>query len=210
MEFDLSSKTGYGHHPQPLLIVISGPSGVGKDSVLDCLKERKLALTFVVTATSRPPRPGEVDGVDYFFISEAEFKRMIAEDEFIEHALVYDDYKGVPKKQIRQAMGIGQDVIMRVDVQGAATIKKIAPDALLIFLTTTSEEELIERLKARKTETPEKLKKRIETARLELERIDEFDYRVVNEEGCLGTAVETIISILEAEHHAVNPRKVKL
>jgi guanylate kinase len=210
MEFDLSSENGYGHHPQPLLIVISGPSGVGKDSVLQSLKERQLALTFVVTATTRPPRPDEVDGVDYFFISETEFQRMIDEEEFIEHALVYDDYKGVPKEQIRQAMASGQDVVMRVDVQGAATIRKMAPEALLIFLTTNSEEELVERLKSRKTETPEKLKKRIDTARQELERIDEFDYRVVNEDSCLETTVDTIISILEAEHHAVKPRKVEL
>lgn len=206
----MSSETGYGHHPQPLLIVISGPSGVGKDSVLNSLKERGLEMSFVVTATTRPPRPEEVDGVDYFFISEAEFLRMIHEDEFIEHALVYGDYKGVPKAQIRQVMASGQDVVMRVDVQGAATIRKMAPEALLIFLTTNSEEELIERLKSRKTETTEKLKQRIETAREELKRIDEYDYRVVNEEDCLDAAVDTIIAILKAEHHAVKPRKVEL
>jgi guanylate kinase len=206
----LSDDTGYGHHPNPLLIVISGPSGVGKDSVLQCLKERELPLSFVVTATDRPPRPNEVDGVDYFFISKEEFQRMIEADEFIEYALVYDDYKGVPKEQIRKAMASGLDVVMRVDVQGAATIREIAPEALLIFLTTNSEEELIERLKSRKTETPEKLQKRIDTARKELKRIDEFDYRVVNEDGCLDTTVDTIIAILKAEHHAVNPRKVDI
>ena len=206
----MSNDTGYGYQPNPLLIVISGPSGVGKDSVLQCLKERELPLAFVVTATTRPPRPNEVDGVDYFFISEEEFQRMIDEDEFIEHALVYDDYKGVPKEQIRKAMSSGMDVVMRVDVQGAATIRKMAPEALLIFLTTRSEEELIERLKARKTETPEKMKKRIETARQELKRINEFDYRVVNEDSCLDVTVDTIIAILKAEHHAVNPRKVDI
>jgi guanylate kinase len=183
---------------------------VGKDSVLQCLKKRELPLSFVVTATDRPRRPNEVDGVDYFFISKEEFQRMIAADEFIEYALVYDDYKGVPKEQIRKAMASGLDVVMRVDVQGAATIREIAPEALLIFLTTNSEEELIERLKSRKTETPEKLQKRIDTARQELKRIDEFDYRVVNEDGCLDTTVDTIVAILKAEHHAVNPRKVDI
>lgn len=206
----MSNDTGYGHHPKPLLIVISGPSGVGKDSVLQCLKERDLPLHFVVTATDRPPRPNEVDGVDYFFISKEEFQRMIREDEFIEHALVYDDYKGVPKEQIRKAMASGMDVVMRVDVQGAATIREMAPDALLIFLTTRSEEELIERLKSRKTETPEKMQRRIDTAQQELQRIDEFDYRVVNEDSCLDIAVDTIVAILKAEHHAVNPREVEI
>jgi guanylate kinase len=209
MEFDLSCENGYGHHPNPLLVVISGPSGVGKDSVLQSLKERQLPLAFVVTATDRPPRPNEVDGVDYFFISKQEFQRMIDEDEFIEHALVYGDFKGVPKDQVRKAMASGLDVVMRVDVQGAATIREIAPDALLIFLTTNSEEELIERLKARKTETLEKLAKRIDTARDELKRIDEFDYCVVNADGDLEHAVDMIVAILEAEHHAVKQRKVE-
>jgi guanylate kinase len=183
---------------------------VGKDSVLQGLKERQLPLAFVVTATDRPPRPNEVDGVDYFFVSKQEFQRMIAEDELIEYALVYDDYKGVPKDQVRKAMASGLDVVMRVDVQGAATIREIAPDALLIFLTTNSEEELFERLRARKTETPEKLARRIETARHELQRIDEFDYCVVNADGDLEQAVDTIIAILDAEHHAVKQRKVEL
>lgn len=206
----MSSENGYGHHPQPLLVVISGPSGVGKDSVLQCLKQRQLPLAFVVTATTRKARPEEVEGVDYFFISMEEFQRMIDEDEFIEYALVYDDYKGVPKEQVRQAMASGLDVVMRVDVQGAATIQKKFPEALLIFLTTNSEEELIERLKGRKTETQEELDKRISAARDELKRIGEYDYRVVNSDGCLGNAVDAIVSILEAEHHAVNHRKVEL
>ena len=183
---------------------------MGKDSVLQSLKARELPLAFVVTATTRAPRPDEVDGVDYFFISKAEFQRMIDDDEFIEHALVYDDFKGVPKEQVRKAMASGLDVVMRVDVQGAATIRAMAPEALLIFLTTNSEEELVERLKARKTETPEKLARRIETARHELEQINHFDYRVVNAEGCLDQTVDTIVAILDAEHHAVNPRKVDL
>ncbi|MEN6408397.1 MAG: hypothetical protein ABFD44_01630 [Anaerolineaceae bacterium] len=134
------------YHPQPLLIVISGPSGVGKDALLQELRKRDLPLHFVVTATSRPPREGEVNGVDYWFVSVEEFERMIREDELLEHAVVYNQYKGIPKEQIRKAMESGKDVVLRIDVQGAATIRKLCPEALMIFLSTTTEEELKMRL----------------------------------------------------------------
>ena len=196
--------------PQPLLIVISGPSGVGKDSVIQRMKERNLPFHFVVTATTRPPRPGEKHGVDYFFISRAEFAAMIEQGELLEYAIVYDDYKGVPKEQVRQALASGKDVLMRVDVQGAATIRRICPDALLIFLTTQSEDEMVSRLQARQSESPEQLKLRIATARQELKRMDEFDYVVVNRQGQLDETVDTILAIIRAEHHRVHPRKVTL
>ena len=195
---------------EPLLIVISGPSGVGKDSVLQRMKERALPFHFVVTATSRPIRKGEVEGVDYFFLSPEEFARMIDEDEFIEYAVVYDDYKGIPKKQVREALDSGKDVLMRIDVQGAATVRELCPEAVLIFLTTDTEDELVVRLRARKSETPEGLKLRIATARKELERINEFDYVVVNREDKMQDAVETILSIIRSEHSRVQPRKVTL
>lgn len=201
---------GYGHTHEPLLIVISGPSGVGKDSVLLKMKERELLFHFVVTATTRPPRDNETHGVDYFFVSEEEFKRMLEADELLEHALVYDDYKGIPKQQVREALASGKDVVMRVDVQGASTIRSLEPDALLIFLTTSDEEELVNRLKARRTESPEKLKLRLETAHKEFERIGEFDYKVVNRENQLDEAVDTILAIIKAEHHRTVHRKVTL
>ena len=197
-------------HQQPLLIVISGPSGVGKDSVLQRMKGRNLPLHFVVTATSRPRREGELHGVDYFFVTPDEFKNMIARGELIEYALVYQDYKGIPKEQVQQALGSGRDVIMRIDVQGAATIRQLYPEALLIFLSTRSEEELIERLKARQTETPESLELRLATARKEMEQIDLFDYYVINANQHLEEAVDTIISIIHAEHHRTTPRRVSL
>lgn len=197
-------------HPQPLLVVISGPSGVGKDSVIARMKEMGLNVHFVVTATTRPARPEEVDGVDYFFLTSDQFAEMIDQGEFLEYAIVYNDYKGIPKEQVRQALASGKDVVMRVDVQGAATIRNICPGALLIFLTTQDEEEMVTRLKIRKTETPEGLKLRIATARQELKRIHEFDYVVVNREGQLEEAVDTILAILHAEHHRVNHRKVNL
>ncbi len=194
----------------PLLIVISGPAGVGKDSVLRRMKELGYPLHFVVTATDRPPRPGEVHGVDYFFLSTEEFLRLEREGELLEHAVVYGQHKGVPKQQVRDAFASGKDVIMRVDVQGAATIRKLAPEAVLIFLTAASEEELIRRLERRGTESPEQLAERIGKIRQEMECIRDFDYVVVNREGELDRAVAQIAAIIEAEHCRVHPRVVRL
>ena len=201
---------GFGRNIEPLLIVISGPSGVGKDTVLQRMKERHLPFHFVVTATTRPPRPTETEGVDYIFVSLEDFAEMIDKDELLEYAIVYNDYKGIPKKQVRQALESGQDVVMRVDVQGAATLRKLSPDAVQIFLTTENEDELVRRLQTRKTETADGLKLRIATARQELKRIDEFDYVVVNQEDRLDETVDGILAIIKAEHHRVNPRKVTL
>jgi guanylate kinase len=198
------------HKPQPLLIVISGPSGVGKDSVLQGLKRRNLPVHFVVTVTTRPRREDEAHGVDYFFVSKDEFAHMIEHEELIEYAIVYNDYKGIPKQQVREALASGQDVVMRVDVQGAATVRKLAPEAVLIFLTTESEDALVRRLKARQTETSENLSLRIATARQELKRAIEFDYVIVNADGHLDKTVDTVVAIIQAEHHRVNPRKVSL
>jgi len=198
------------HKPQPLLIVISGPSGVGKDSVLQGLKGRNLPMHFVVTATTRPRRAEEIHGIDYFFVSKDEFARMIEREELIEYAIVYSDYKGIPKQQVRDALASGKDVIMRLDVQGATTVRKLAPEAVLIFLTTESEESLVRRLKARQTETSENLSLRIATARQELKRAVEFDYVIVNADGRLDVTVDTMVAIIQAEHHRVNPRKVSL
>jgi guanylate kinase len=193
-----------------LLIVISGPSGVGKDTVLNRMKEIGLPFSFVVTATTRVKRSDEVDGADYFFVSSDEFARMIEHDELLEYAIVYNDYKGIPKKQVKKALTSGKDVIMRVDVQGAETVRSICPEALLIFLTTSSEEELIGRLKNRQTETDEGLNLRIATARKELERVDMFDYLVVNADQKLDETVDIILAIIKGEHHRVVPRRVTL
>ncbi len=197
-------------HPQPLLVVISGPSGVGKDAVVKAMQRRGHPFYFVVTMTSRPARAGEVDGVDYFFTSRENFERLAAEGEFIEYAVVYQDYKGIPKEQIRKAFQSGKDVILRVDVQGAATLRKMCPEALLIFLIPSNEEEWLQRLRNRKTETVESLALRIETARGELEQLSWFDYVVVNAEDRLDEAVDHIIAIITAEHLRVNPRKASI
>nr|HID12313.1 guanylate kinase [Anaerolineae bacterium] len=200
----------YEFETQPLLIVVSGPSGVGKDALLKRMKERGYPIHFVVTATDRPPRPGEVHGEDYFFLTTGEFTGMIEQGELLEYAVVYGQHKGVPKQQVREALASGKDVIMRVDVQGAATIRRLAPEAVLIFLTASSEEELEQRLRARGGDTPEQLQKRIATAREEMKRLPEFDYVVVNRDGELDQAVEDVLAIIRAEHCRVKPRVVRL
>jgi guanylate kinase len=200
----------FGPAEQPLLIVISGPSGVGKDSVLQRMKERGLPFHFVVTATTRPQRSEEKEGVDYIFVGREEFAEMIDKGELMEWAMVYGDYKGIPKAQVRKALASGKDVLMRVDVQGAATVRKISPEAILIFLTTTNEQELVDRLEKRKTDPAEDLKLRIATARQEFKRINEFDYIVVNRDNHLDETVDTVVSIIQAEHHRVEPRRVTL
>jgi guanylate kinase len=198
------------HRSEPLLIVISGPSGAGKDTVVQRMQERGLPFHFVVTATTRPKRPGESHGKDYWFVSKEEFADMIERNELIEYALVYGDYKGIPRAQVREALKSGQDVVMRLDVQGAETVRKLAPEALLIFITTESEDELVRRLQERKTETSDSLRIRIATARKELKRMEAFDYVIVNHDYQLDEAVETVSAIIRAEHHRVRQRKVDL
>lgn len=194
--------------PRPILVVISGPSGVGKDATLDLMKEQNQSFYFVVTATTRPRRPDEVEGVDYHFVSMSEFARMIEEDELLEYALVYNDYKGIPKQHVRDAIASGKDVIMRIDVQGAATIRKLIPNAVTIFLTTESEDELVRRLRQRKTEDEGKLAMRIATARAELDRVREFDYVVVNRTDRLEETAEQVRSIITAEKCRVDWKPV--
>ena len=196
------------HQSEQLLVVISGHSAAGKDTVIQRMKERDLQIHFVITATTRPARDDEQHGVDYFFVSHDEFARMIENDELIEYAIVYKDYKGVPREQVDSALASGKDVIMRVDVQGAASIRELYPEAILIFVTAQNEEELIRRLVDRKSESPEGLKLRIAMARNELKRIDDFNYLVVNQDSHLDETVDNIISIIDAEHHRVGGRKV--
>lgn len=191
--------------------MIAGPSGVGKDTIARGLIDRNPeSYYFVVTATTRPPREGEVHGVDYFFVSNDEFARMIDEDELLEWAIVYNDFKGVPKQQIRDALGSGRDVIMRVDVQGAATIRKLIPNAVFVFLSVESEGSMVRRLQERKSETDDQLSLRIATARKEMMRVDEFDYYVVNREGQPQQTVDVLRSIIEAERCKIERKPIVL
>ncbi|KAK4795481.1 hypothetical protein SAY86_013475 [Trapa natans] len=192
----------------PLIIVISGPSGVGKDAVIKRLREVRAGLHFVVTATSRAMRPGEVHGKDYYFISKEQFLSMVQQDELLEYALVYGDYKGIPKQQIREFMEKGNDIVLRVDIQGARTLRKILGNsAVFIFLVAESELTLVQRLIDRKTETKEGLLVRINTAREEVKHMKSFDYVVVNEEGKLENAVQMVESIIDAEKAKVHQRR---
>jgi guanylate kinase len=186
--------------PTPALpIIISGPSGVGKDAVIKQLQKKRPDMHFVVTATSRPMRPGEQDGVDYFFVTKEQFEEWIASDKLLEHAVVYGEYKGIPRKQVEDALENGSDVILRVDVQGAATMKRLLPEAVSVFIVAETEKELVERLVARKTEEGDRMRLRIETAREEMGRMGEFDYVVVNRDGKMEETVEGIESIVRAE-----------
>jgi len=195
---------------EPLLIVISGPSGVGKDSVVQRMIERGFPFHFVVTATTREKRENETNGKDYWFVSKDEFARMIEENELFEYAMVYGDYKGIPKWEVRDALASGQDVVMRVDVQGAESVRKLSSEALLIFITCENEQELERRLRQRKTETADSLSLRIATARKELQRIEAFDYVIVNQDFHLDDTVDKVRAIIAAEHLRVQHRKVTL
>jgi guanylate kinase len=212
MTVDQISETWYTklQNPRPLLVVISGPSGVGKDATIQRMRERGFPCHFVVTATTRPKRPGEVDGVDYLFMTEEAFVQMIAREGFLEHAIVYGQYKGIPKAGVRTALRSGKDVVIRVDVQGAATVRQLVPQAITIFLTAESEEALIERLRRRRTEDEAQLNRRIETARSELQHALEFKYRVVNRECALDDTVDRVLSIMEAERSRVDWQPVEL
>jgi guanylate kinase len=195
---------------KPLLILLSGTPGSGKDSVIRRMKERNVPFEFVVNVTSRPQRPDEVNGRDYTFVSETEFQEMIRNDELLEHAVVYNQHKGVPKRRVRDAIASGKDVVLRVDVQGAATIRRQCPEAVAIFLAASSEEELSGRLLRRGTDTAEQVDLRLRTARAEMQRIPEYDYVVVNADGRLDETVDTIAAILQAEHARAVPRKIDL
>lgn len=190
--------------PRPVLVVLSGPSGVGKDSIIQGLKQTNYPFYFVITATTRPKRSTEIDGVDYHFVTVGEFAEMIEDEDLLEYAVVYGDYKGIPKKHVREALASGQDVIMRIDVQGAATIRSLVPNAVTVFLTAESEDELVRRLRLRKTEEADQLKMRIVTARRELRRFTEFDYIVINREEQLEEAVKEVLSIIRAEKSRVD------
>ncbi len=195
---------------RPLLVILSGPSGVGKDSVMARMREMGVLFYQVVTAATRARRPGERDGADYHFVSMQRFAEMIEQGELLEHAVVYGDYKGIPKSEVRKGLASGLDVVLRVDVQGAATIRRMVPQAVTIFLVASSEEEMVRRLRTRSTEDPGMLAMRIATAREELRRLPEFDYVVVNREDQLDEAVQKVIAIMTAERCRVDWEPVQL
>ena len=196
--------------PPPLLVVLSGPSGVGKDAALAELKKLDRPWQFVVTATTRPQRPGERDGVDYIFLENDTFEKMKERDEFLECAQVYGRWYGVPRSQVRPGLHDGRDVILKVDVQGAATIRQLAPEAVFIFMVPGSLDELPRRLAQRMTESSPEMEIRLAVAREELARAEEFEYRVVNRDDSLDQAIADIDAIVTAEKCRIVPRLVQL
>jgi len=198
-----------GSSVNPLLIVLSGPSGVGKDAVLDGIKRRGYPLHYAVTATTRPRRKRETNGVDYHFVSKVEFEKMIEKSELLEWANVYGNLYGVPKSELQQAMDKGRDVIVKVDIQGAATIKKTVPQAVFIFLAPPSLEDLEKRLKQRKTESSIDLEVRMKAAEKEMNSLSMFDYVVVNHKDGIEQAISQIESIITAEKCRVKPRAIE-
>ena len=193
----------------PLLVVLSGPSGVGKDAALEGLKTLDRPWHFAITATTRPPRSGEQYGVDYIFLEPETFDKMKERDQFLECAEVYGRWYGVPRSQVRQSLKNGKDVILKIDVQGAATLRKIAPEALTIMLVPASYAELRNRLNQRMSESAPDLELRLQTAKEELAQTSQFDYRVINRDGGLEQAIAEIDAIITAEKCRVVPRVVQ-
>ena len=197
--------------PSPgLLIVLSGPSGVGKDTVLEQLRSKESRLLQITTVTTRLPRPKEVAGQDYHFVSEEDFQSMLDQGRFLEHAIVYGHSYGVPKDAVMEGLRNGCDVVLRTDVQGASTIKGLAPEALFIFLAPASEKELEARVRRRLTESHESHQLRLRTVKQEMKASEMFDYVVVNRKGELRSTIAEIRSILEKERGRIPPRRVLL
>jgi guanylate kinase len=204
------SETPFHLPSKPLLIVISGPSGAGKDAALSRMKKSGYPAQFITTVTTRPRRAGEKNNVDYHFVSVESFQKMLKKKELLEWANVYGNWYGVPKKPLQQALSKGQDTIVKIDTQGAATIKKIIPQAVFIFLMPPSMEELATRLKGRRTEPPPHLDLRLKTAEKEMKKLAMFDYVVVNRQDEVGRVVREIEAIITAEKHRVKPREISL
>ncbi len=193
----------------PLLIILSGPSGAGKDALLNRMKELKVPFDYVVTSTTRPPRASEKNGVEYNFVSESGFQEMLQRGDLIESAKVYGYWYGVPKHEVKQGLDAGKDLILKIDVQGAATIRNLLPGAVLVFLTLPSLEDYERRLRRRQTESNTDLKVRLGKVNEELRSMLMFDYVVVNRDDQLDAAVEQIRAIVTAEKCRVAPHVVQ-
>lgn len=185
-----------------LLIVISGPSGVGKGTVCKRLLSQNSNISLSVSATTRQARPGEIDKVSYYFITKEEFEEMVERGEFLEYAYVHGNYYGTPKKYVLDKVKSGQDVLLEIDIQGALKVKEIYPDGVFIFIMPPSMEELKKRIINRGTETEEAIAKRFEAAYKEIEYVFKYDYAVLNDE--VENAVKKIESIIDAERCKVS------
>ncbi len=179
------------------ILIISAPSGAGKSTLVELLLSQNKELFFSISHTTRPPRPGEMDGIEYFFVSEENFKRMIQEEEFFEWAQVHGYYYGTSKTMLKKAENRHSDLILDIDVQGAAKVKQILPEATSIFILPPSFEVLRERLQRRQKDTEQQIAKRIENARQEIQYCHQYDYIVINHE--LHAAFEDLSSIIRSQ-----------
>lgn len=195
---------------KPLFIVLSGPSGAGKDALLARMKETDYPLEYITTVTTRAQRAGERDNVDYHFISTEKFQGMVENNELLEWANVYGNWYGVPRQPVKQALEQGKDTIVKVDTQGAATIKKILPEATFILVVPPSKEELVTRLKERQTESPPDLSLRIKAVEEEIKQLPLFDYIIVNRRDKIDLAISDIKAIIAAEKCRVRAREIIL
>jgi len=188
--------TQKSHHKSPNLFVISGPSGVGKDTILNLMKKNYPSNHYVVTVTTREKRNNEVNGKDYFFVTNQKFQEMIDSDAFLEWANVYNNKYGVPKEQVNQALSENKNVIIKADIQGAKTIKEIMDGTKTIFINPPDISKLAEHLSSRMSESKESFTLRMETALQEIQSRNEFDYVVNNIEGKLEQTLEKINDII--------------
>ncbi len=195
---------------QPLVMVVSGPSGVGKDTILNRMKERRLPFKFITTVTTRQRREREAEGVDYHFLSMAEYEDLLNHGGLLESARVYGNWYGVPKQPVKEALSEGLDTVIKVDIQGAANIKKILPEAIFIFIMPPSADELYKRLTRRRTETTADLSVRLKTAEDEIKQMANFDYVVMNPCDDVESAIKDILAIVAAEKCRAQPRKITL
>ncbi len=196
--------------PGALLVVISGPSGVGKDAVIEALRRRPetRAMDYVVTYTTRARRAGELDGVSYHFVDAERFSAMRAAGELLEASEVHGHWYGTPRDQVVEGLILGRDVILKIDVQGARKVRRRVPQALLIFMVAPSPEDLAARLRGRATESADELELRQRDALRELARQSDYDYIVVNETDQVDRTAARIEEIIEAEHRAHPERRV--
>lgn len=182
-----------------LLVLVSGPSGTGKGTVCNLLREKHPELAYSISATTRQPRPGEVDGVNYYFYDKAKFEAMIEAGELLEWANVYGNYYGTPKQAVLDRLEAGEDILLEIDTQGALNVMETMPEGLYVFLLPPSLEELEKRLRGRGTETEESIARRLGAAKEEIGRAVKYRYVVVND--TVEKAEETIANIIAAEHN---------
>ena len=180
-----------------MLLVISGPSGTGKGTICRALMAKNPQIKYSVSATTRLPREGEVDGVHYYFLTKEKFEDMLKRNGFLEHAAVYDNYYGTPKAKVMESLEKGEDIILEIDIQGALQLKEVFPGGIYVFIVPPSLEELRERIEGRGTDSKDVIEKRLNCAGQELGYVDKYDYVVINDN--IEKAVDIMEAIVKAE-----------